>query len=275
VPIDFLEVAPENYIGRGGGYARALSWLGERYPIVTHGLTLSVGGTDPLDAEYLRALARIVRDLGTPWHSDHLSFATARGRASHELLPVPRKLASVGRIAERIDAAREAIGLPVAVENVSAYWHPGRAELTEVDFLTRVCAAADCALLLDVNNVYVNSVSFGFDPEAWLNEAPLERVVQIHVAGHEWHRVDAADLGEACDARTPGAIPIDTHGAPVIPEVMRLLEVALERTGEVPVLLERDTNVPDHADLLDEMSLIRAALGRLGGGAPANDAALG
>jgi uncharacterized protein (UPF0276 family) len=257
VPIDFLEISPENYIGRGGRYAYALSWLAERYAIVTHGLTLSVGATEPLDEDYLAALARMIEAVRSPWHSDHLCFGASTGRSTHELLPVPHKKANVARIAERIRRARDVIGLPLAIENVSAYWHPGRAEMSEAEFLSRICDAADCDLLLDVNNAYVNSLNFGFDVDSWMRSVPLDRVVQIHVAGHEWYRVDASGLGEPCAPGTLDAVAIDTHGADAPLPVRGLLARVLERTGPIPVLLERDVNIPSLRDLVDEMAVIR------------------
>ncbi len=258
VPIDFLELSPENYIGRGGRYAYALSWLAERYPVVTHGLTLSLGGTEPLDADYLEDLAQLVASVRSPWHSDHLCFGASAGRSTHELLPVPYKAVNVARIAERIREARDAIGLPLAIENVSAYWHPGRAEMTEAEFLRRVCDAADCGLLLDINNAYVNSLNFGFDVDSWMHVAPLDRVVQIHVAGHEWYRVDAGGLGEPCAPGAVDAVAIDTHGASAPLPVRGLLARVLERTGPVPVLLERDVNIPSLRELMDEVTSLRA-----------------
>jgi uncharacterized protein (UPF0276 family) len=261
LPVDFLEVSPENYMRRGGRYPAELAWLAERYPVVTHGLTMSLGGTDPLDDGYLAELAATVRALGSPWHSDHLCFSAVGGRALHELLPVAFKEASVGRIADRIRRARDVLGVPLAIENVSFYWHPGRAEMGEAEFLARVCAAADCGLVLDVNNAYVNSLNFGFDVDAWMRAAPLERVVQIHVAGHEWFAVDERGIGEPRPPHAPGAMVIDTHGADVPDPVTSLLARVLARTGPVPVLLERDQNVPPLATLLDEVARIRQVTG--------------
>jgi len=263
LPIDFLEVSPENYMGRGGAQPAALAWLAERYPIVTHGLTMSLGGSDELDDGYLGDLARTVRTLKSPWHSDHLCVGSVGGRKLHDLLPVGFKDASVGRIAERIERARDAIGVPLAIENISYYWHPGRAEMTEAAFLSRVCDAAGCGLLLDVNNAYVNASNFGFDVDAWMREAPLERVVQIHVAGHEWFAVEPAGLGEPVPPRSPGSLIVDTHGAPVDDPVLALLERVLERAGPVPVLLERDQNVPALDTLLGEVARIRAIAARV------------
>jgi len=257
--IDFLEISPENYMRRGGYYPAALAYARERYPIVTHGLTMSLGGADPLDASYLRALAAFVRDVGAPWHSDHLCFGAVDGRVLHDLLPVPLTRATIDRVADRVARARDAIGVPLAIENISYYWHPGRPEMSEAELLARVCEAADCGLMLDVNNAYVNATNFGFDVDAWMRAAPLERVVQIHVAGHEWFTVDDRGLGEPAGARAPGAMIIDTHGADVSDPVLSLLTRALARTGPVPVVLERDQNVPGLADLLAELGRIRAA----------------
>jgi uncharacterized protein len=258
VPIDFLEVSPENYMRRGGSHPSALAGLAERFPVVTHGLTLSLGGSDPLDETYLRDLEAIVRTLGSPWHSDHLCVGAIGGRSMHDLLPVPFKRASVERIADRIRRARDALRVPLAIENVSYYWHPGRAEVGEAEFLATLCEAADCGLMLDVNNAYVNCQNFGLDPEAWLRAAPLDRVVQIHVAGHEWFAVDERGLGAAAAPGSPGAMIIDTHGAPVSDPVFALLERVLARTGPVPIVLERDENVPSLDTLLDELARIRA-----------------
>jgi uncharacterized protein (UPF0276 family) len=257
-PLDFLEVSPENYLRRGGRHPSVLGWLAERYPVVTHGLTMSLGGTDPLDEGYLRDLASMLRSLGTPWHSDHLSLGAAGGRKLHDLLPVAFKEAGVARIAERIMHARDALGVPLAIENVSYYWHPGRKELSEPEFLSRVCEAADCGLLLDVNNAFVNCRNFGIDTDEWMRAAPLDRVVQIHVAGHEWFAVDERGLGDEAAPGSAGAMIIDTHGASVSDPVLALLEQVLARTGPVPVLLERDQNVPSLDALIEEVAKIRA-----------------
>ncbi len=260
LPIDFLEISPENYMGRGGKIPAALGHLVERYSVLTHGLTLSLGGVDPFDDAYMAELAALLRTVRSPWHSDHLCFGAVDGRALHDLLPVALRRANITRIADRIRRARDRLGVPLAIENISYYWHPGRADLTEAEFLARVCDAADCGLLLDVNNAYVNATNFGFDAEAWLRAAPLERVVQIHVAGHEWFAVDEAGLGAARRARAPDAIAIDTHGAATPDPVLALLEVALRRTGPVPIVLERDQNIPSLDTLLDELNRIRLFL---------------
>jgi len=274
LPIDFLEVSPENYMRRGGRYPAALDWLAERYPLVTHGLTMSLGGVDPLDGVYLRDLAAFLQRAGTPWHSDHLCFGAVGGRALHDLLPVALTTATVGRAAERIRRARDSIQLPLAIENVSYYWHPGRAEMGEGELLARICDAAECGLLLDVNNAYVNAMNFGLDIDTWMRAAPLDRVVQIHVAGHEWFAVDETGVGEKSTARAAGALIIDTHGDDVAGPVMTLLGQVLARTGPVPVVLERDQNVPTLDALLAELSRIRRVWEAAFGSRPDQDAAL-
>jgi uncharacterized protein (UPF0276 family) len=258
--IDFLEVSPENYMGRGGGQNAALESLAARYPVLTHGLTMSIGGVDPLDDAYLRDLAAFVREVRSPWHSDHLCFGAVDGRSLHDLLPVPFKQASVARVADRIRRARDVLGVPLAIENVSYYWHPGRADMGEAEFLSRVCDAADCGLMLDVNNAYVNATNFGFDVDAWMRAAPLERVAQIHVAGHEWFAVDERGLGEALPPHAAGAMIVDTHGADVPDPVLALLGRVIARTGPVAVVLERDQNVPDLDTLLAELGRVRAVV---------------
>lgn len=258
LPIDFLEVAPENYMRRGGAQVDALERLAGRFPVLTHGLTMSLGGVDPLDADYLRELRAFLRDAGTPWHSDHLCFGSVGGRNLHDLLPLGFREATVTRVADRIRRAQDAVGVPMAVENVSYYWHPGRASMGEAEFVARVCEAADCGLMLDVNNAYVNAQNFGFDVDAWMRDAPLERVVQMHVAGHEWFAVDDAGLGPPQPAGSEGAMIVDTHGADVQDPVLALLGRVLPRTGDVPIVLERDQNVPDLDGLLAEIARIRA-----------------
>jgi uncharacterized protein len=255
--IDFLEIAPENYMRRGGWHPRALAELAGRYPLLTHGLTMSLGGVDPLDDAYLSDLRAFARDVGTPWHSDHLCFGSVDGRNLHDLLPLGFRRATVARLADRIRRAQDAIGVRLAVENVSYYLHPGRAEMGEAEFIARVCEAAGCGLMLDVNNAYVNAQNFGFDVDAWMREVPLDRVVQIHVAGHQWFDVGPAGLGVARDPHAPGALIIDTHGADVPDPVLSLLGRVLPRTGPVPVVLERDQNIPDLDGLLAEVARIR------------------
>ncbi len=244
--IDFLEVSPENYIRRGGYYPEALARAKESYPILTHGLTMSLGGTEPLDMAYLRELAAFVRDVGSPHHSDHLCFGSADGRILHDLLPIRFTEEGVVRVADRIRRARDVLAVPLAIENISFYLHPGKKEMGEAEFIARVCEGADCGFMLDVNNAYVNATNFGFDVDEWMRTAPLERVVQIHVAGHEWF-----------DEGAGGKVIVDTHGADVCGPVMQLLGRVLAKTGPVPVLLERDQDIPPLEALLREIEAIK------------------
>jgi uncharacterized protein (UPF0276 family) len=245
--IDFVEVSPENYMRRGGYYPEALARVTERYPVLTHGLTMSLGGIDPLDTEYLHELRAFVRDVQSPWHSDHLCFGSARGQVLHDLLPIAFTEAGVVRVADRIRAAQDALGVPMAVENISFYLHPGRGEMGEAEFIARVCDRADCGLMLDVNNAFVNATNFGFDVDAWMRTAPLERTVQMHIAGHDWF-----------DEGPGGRLIIDTHGADVADPVLALLGRVLPRTGRVPLVLERDQAIPSLDALLAEVAKIRA-----------------
>jgi len=252
LPVDFLEVSPENYMRRGGYYPAALSYLSERFPVVTHGLTMSLGGTEPLDEAYLRELRGFIAGVGSPWHSDHLCFSAAGGAMLHDLLPIAFTEATAARVVDRVRRAQDALGVPMAVENISYYVHPGRGEMSEPEFLTLVCERAECGLMLDVNNAFVNARNFGFDVDEWTRRAPLERTVQMHVAGHE--RVDE---GELVDGAT-GTILIDTHGADVPDPVLALFARVLPRTGEVPVVLERDQNIPALPELFAELDRVRA-----------------
>jgi uncharacterized protein len=240
--VDFFEISPENYMRRGGYFPAALEKARARYPLVTHGLTLSLGAADPPDPEFVTALRAELDRLETPWHSDHLAFTSAGPRSLHELMPLPFSRDTALRIADRLEMLREALGRPLAVENVTYYAHLGRKELEEAEFLNLVFERTRAPLLLDVNNVYVNAQNHGFDPWTMISALPLDRVVEIHVAGH---------------ARK-GDLVLDTHGAAVPEPVLALLERTLELTGPVPVLLERDKNMPPLAELLAEVAKVRA-----------------
>jgi uncharacterized protein (UPF0276 family) len=257
--LSFVEVSPENYMGRGGYYDEALDRAKDLWPIVTHGLTMSLGGVDPLRDDYLRGLRAFIERAGSPWHSDHLCFSTYGGVVLHDLLPIAFKRSEVTRVADRIKRAEDAIGRPMAVENVSFYLHPGKREMTEAEFVAAVCEAADCGLMLDVNNAWVNATNFGYDVDAWMRTIPLDRVVQMHVAGHDWFGDGDFILGERPADITKmdhGMLIVDTHGNDVATEVMALLERTLEKTGPVPVLLERDQSIPPLDDLLAEVRSI-------------------
>jgi len=249
--LDFIEISPENYMGRGGFATALLSRAAAAYPIVTHGLTMSMGGTDPLGQAYLEDLRAFLRDVQSPWHSDHLCFGLVDQRVLHDLLPLSFTKATVRRTADRIKQAQDAIGVPLAVENISYYMHPGHAEMDEATFVGEVCEAADCGLMLDVNNAYVNSINHGFDVDGWMRKAPLHRVVQMHIAGHEYWDDELGGEG--------AQLIVDTHGADVCDPVVALMERVLKITGPVPVLLERDQAIPPLNELLREVAALKAA----------------
>jgi uncharacterized protein len=242
LPIDFFEVSPENYMRRGGYYPEMLERLRERYPLVTHGLTLSIGAIAEPDAAYLRELRAEIERTKSPFHSDHLCFSSAGQRSLHELLPLQHSRENLRRVAERARRMSDVLGVPFALENITYYVHPGRAELPELEFLGGVLEASDAGLLLDVNNVYVNSLNHGFDPRAFIAALDLRRVVEIHVAGH---------------TRKPSGLVLDTHGTPVADPVLDLLAFTLQRSGPCPVLLERDNDVPALAELVREVQSLR------------------
>jgi len=246
----WLEIHPENYMERGGRFLAVLDEARERFPIATHGLTMGFGAVAPHERQYMQPLRDFLRRVGTPWHSDHLCFCGGDGVMLHDLLPLPFTREAVRTVVARVKEARDQLELPIAVENISYYAHPGVAEMTETEFLLEVLEGADAKLLLDVNNVFVNSQNHGFDARAFIDRIPVERVVQIHVAGH---------------LIRPDGMIIDTHGEAVRNEVFDLLEHTLRRTGPTPVLLERDQNFPDFALLTEELkrldTIYRRAVG--------------
>lgn len=253
--VPFWEISPDNYVARGGSRPVRLARVAERFPILSHGLSLSLGGLDPLDGDFLQGLRGFLdASLPAPWHSDHLCFSAHDGKMLHDLLPLPWTTASAKRVAARVREVSQRLGRPMLVENISYYLPLGSAPLDEAAFVVEVLERADCGLLLDVNNVFVNASNHGFDAIEWLAKIPLDRVVQLHVAGHEFWDDERQDL------------IIDTHGAPVRSEVDALLAWVVERTGALPVLLERDENIPPLAELLAERdrvdSVYQAALAR-------------
>jgi uncharacterized protein (UPF0276 family) len=256
--VAFFEVSPENYMRRGGLYPDQLARLADRIPIVTHGLTMSLGGIDAFDDRYFRRLRAFVDRIAprVGWHSDHLCVTSHEGAVLHDLLPLPFDKATAKRVAARVREASDRLERAIAIENVSYYHEPGQRPggWREEDLLAEVLEEANCLLLLDVNNLDVNAQNHGFDALAWLDRVPLERVVEVHVAGPERWR--------------DTSLWVDTHGAPVRESVYMLLEHVVARTGPVPVLLERDHQVPPLGELLGEVSRLRAAYERALASAP-------
>lgn len=245
----FLEIAPENYLGVGGQRGRWLAMAAERWPIVSHGLCGDFSGSAPLDTELVAELKRFLRTYGARWYSDHLCLTQVAGAETHDLLPLPFSDEAVRRCAKRLREMSEALELPIAVENVSAYMRAPGSVLDEATFIKRVVEESGCHLLLDVNNVYVNSVNFKLDAHAYMDALPLDRVIQIHVAGH--------------DEEIPGELLIDTHGSPMIDPVYALLEHTLAKMKRVPpILLERDHNIPKLPVLEEELARIAASVER-------------
>lgn len=239
--IDFLEVAPENWIGVGGAHGRRLRAFSERLPLLCHGLSLSLGGPAPLDETLLLRIRRFLELHQVPLYSEHLSYCSDDGHL-YDLMPIPFTDEAVAHVAARIRRAQDLLGRRIAVENVSFYT-PLAARISELEFILAVLAAADCDLLLDVNNVYVNSVNHGYDAADFIRALPGERISYIHIAGH--YR-EAEDL------------IVDTHGAKVVDPVWQLLDVACQAHGLRPTLLERDFNFPPLPELLAELAQIRA-----------------
>ncbi len=238
--VDFMEAAPENWIGVGGRFGRKFRNLAERYPIVLHGLSLDIGGPDPLDKDLVGAVRELMNQIEVPLYSEHLTYCAAQGHL-YDLLPIPFTEEAVHYVAARVRQVQDIIGEPIALENASYYAQPHQ-DMTEAQFVSAVLSESGSDLLLDVNNIYVNSINHGYDPIAFLDSLPLERARYIHVAGH----YDEAD-----------DLKVDTHGADVIDPVWDILAQAYERTGVLPTLLERDFNLPPLAELLSEVDQVR------------------
>ena len=240
-PIDFFEVAPENWINVGGKLGKTFRAFTERYPFVCHGLSLSLGSPAPLDETLLHKIRRLLDEHGIRTYSEHLSFCSDDGHL-YDLMPIPYTEAAVDWVAARIRRAQDILGRRIAIENVSCYATPG-AEMSEAEFTNAVLARADCELLLDVNNVYVNSVNHRFDAAQFIAAIPVDRVAYMHIAGH---------YNEAPD------LIVDSHAAPIIDPVYALLDLAYARFGVKPTLLERDFNFPPLAELFGELERIRS-----------------
>ena len=238
---DLLEVAPENWIGVGGRFGDALDALAARRPLLCHGLSLSLGSHDPLDHALLAQVRAFLDRHRVPLYSEHLSYCSAGGHL-YDLMPLPFTEAAVRHVSDRIRAVQDALGRRIAVENISYYAAPFAA-MPEADFINAVLDRADCDLLLDVNNIHVNSVNHRYDALGFLHSLPPARVVSMHVAGHY---VEAPDL------------LVDTHGAPVVDPVWDLLQAAYRHCGPKPTVLERDFNLPPYPELAADVARIRA-----------------
>jgi uncharacterized protein (UPF0276 family) len=239
--IQFLEVAPENWIGVGGRLKKDFRELTEHYPLFCHGLSLSLGGPVPLDERFLKQVKKFLNEYSVEVYSEHLSFSGDAGQL-YDLLPIPFTKEAVHYVSRRIRRAQDILERPIAIENVSYYVKSPLEEMDELHFLNSVLEEANCRLLLDVNNVFVNSVNHDYDPLQFLRGIDGERIAYLHIAGHYRKSKD---------------LIIDTHGAPVVDPVWGLLEKSYRLFGIKPTLLERDFNLPPLDELLDEVDRIR------------------
>ena len=237
---DFFEVAPENWIGMGGRYAKQLRAYSERFSMVAHGLSLSIGGLKPLDADFLLALKKFINTHHIQCYSEHLSYTGDAGHL-YDLLPIPFTESAINHVAQRVMQVQDTLGQRIALENVSYYAAPCQ-DLNELEFLLAVLNKADCDLMLDVNNVFVNSINHRFDPYQFISALPKERIRYLHIAGHY---VEAEDLR------------IDTHGDAICDDVWQLLAHTYQQHGVLATLLERDFNIPPLEELLAEVQQIR------------------
>ncbi|HEY1534682.1 MAG TPA: DUF692 domain-containing protein [Polyangiaceae bacterium] len=244
--VAWFEIITENYLRTQGRPLDFLDQIADAYPVVMHGVSLSIGSTDPLDREYLGEVRALRDRTKALWVSDHLCWTGVAGKNTHDLLPMPYTEEALKHVVERVRAVQDFLGSPLALENPSSYAEFAGDSMREWEFLARLAEEADCALLLDVNNVYVSSRNHGFDPLTYLNAMPFDRVVQFHVAGHTDH----------------GTHIIDSHIGPVIDPVWQLLSAADQRSSGVPVLLEWDAEIPSfgetHAEALRARQFIGA-----------------
>ncbi|WP_037361796.1 DUF692 domain-containing protein [Asinibacterium sp. OR53] len=235
----FIEVAPENWMGVGGFWNKKFREALEKYPLFTHGLSLSIGSPDELDFAFLKKLKQFLASTGALVYSEHLSYAKCDNAHLYDLLPIPFTSDAVAHVSERIKTVQDLLERKMAIEIVS-YYSPVAPELSEIDFINAILEAADCDLLLDVNNVYVNSFNHRYDAKAFIDQLPMERVRYIHMAGHE---------------QVSDTLIIDTHGEAIIDPVYNLFDYTMRRLGrDVPVLLERDFNIPELEELQEEIN---------------------
>lgn len=239
--IDWLEFTPENYMRMGGTQRDILEIAASRFPLTSHGVKLSIGSSDELDFRYLEDLKHLLKDFSVPWFSDHFCYSSAAGFYLHDLLPLPRTKELVAQMAKRIQQVQDFIGLPLLLENISYYMEMPGSTYSESEFISEVLEKADCGLLLDLNNVVVNSLNHRFDPFEFLSKLPLDRTVQIHMAGHTVQ---------------PTRV-VDTHGDSITETTFRLLEKVVNATTVNAIMIERDQNFPDFSSLLEELQKLR------------------
>jgi uncharacterized protein (UPF0276 family) len=239
--LDWFEVLSENFMDTGGRPLFVLDQVVERYPVALHGVSLSVGSTDALDRGYLQKLKALAKRTHARWVSDHLCWTGVLGRNTHDLLPLPYDRATLRHVTRRVKQVQDALERPLVLENPSTYLEYARSTMTEWEFLSELCDAAGCGLLLDVNNVYVSSYNHGFDARQYIDGIPADRVVQVHLAGHT----------------NEGTHILDTHSGRAIPQVWKLYERLVARTGPVSTLFEWDASIPPLAAVVREAAKAR------------------
>jgi uncharacterized protein len=240
-PVDWFEALTENYLVPGGKPLDYLTRIRERYPLALHGVSLSIGSTQPLDRSYLAQVKALATRVQPQWISDHLCWTGVAGRNLHDLLPLPYTEEALANVVDRVRAVQDILDRRILLENVSSYVTYRDSQMTEWEFLREIAASADCHILLDVNNIYVSSVNHEFDPLDYLNAIPVDRVQQMHLAGHENH----------------GDYLIDTHDHPVPDPVWELYGAAVRRFGTVSTMIERDANIPPLEELCAELGAAR------------------
>ncbi len=245
--IDWFEAISEDYMVDGGNPIYYLQKVRENYPIVLHGVSLSIGSTDPLDKTYLQKLKKLADWVEPEWVSDHLCWTGVAGKNLHDLMPLPFTEEALNHIVTRVKQVQDYLGRQIALENVSSYVQFIQSEFSEWDFLNKVAELADCKILLDINNIYVNSFNHHFSAEKYIQSINPEYIQQFHLAGHT----------------NRGDVIIDTHDAPIIPSVWELYEMALKRFGKVATLIERDDNIPPLEELVEELTIARKIAAKL------------
>jgi uncharacterized protein len=240
--VDWFEILSENFLDHRGYAARVLERVAAHRPVAMHGVSLSIGSADPLDAAYLDKLAELARRIDPVWISDHLCWTGIAGTNSHDLLPMPLTEASLAHVTARVRRVQDRLGRPLILENPSTYLRFAGAQMPEWEYLARLAEDADCGLLLDVNNVHVSAFNHGFDAGAYIAALPAERIVQVHLAG----------------PRDCGSYLLDSHDSPVLAPVWALYAQAQARTGGVSTLLEWDANIPPYEELLAELGKAKA-----------------
>jgi len=236
--VDWFEVLTENYLVPGGKPLYYLDKIHEHYPMVMHGVSLSIGSSDPLKMDYLKQVKELANRIDAHWISDHLCWTGLNGTNAHDLLPLPYTEEAIDHVVGRIQQVQDFLGRQILMENVSSYiTYKQSGEVTEWEFFTEICERADCLMLLDINNIYVSAVNHEFDPIDYLNNVPIERVQQYHLAGHSDH----------------GSYVIDTHDHTIVDNVWSLYKKAVTRFGKVSTMIERDDNIPPLSELLAEL----------------------